>query len=114
MHEIRQELMSSTIRHARRARRTAGRLLVSGFGFGLAYYFDSVNGPVRREQLRRSLRRTALTIDSVWAPEAEDPPPVFTPLLRGLSAEEYEPHPAQRHGRAGRPTLSSGSSRRPR
>jgi hypothetical protein len=97
MHDTRQELISSTIRHARRARRTTGRLLVSGFGFGLAYYFDSENGAARREQLRGVLRRTALTIDSVWAPETGDPPPVFTPLLRGLGAEDYEPRPIRRH-----------------
>jgi hypothetical protein len=97
MHDSRQELIGSAIRHARRARRTTGRLLVSGFGFGLAYYFDSENGAARRAQLRSSLRRTALTIDSVWAPETGDPPPVFTPLLRGLSAEGYEPAPIRRH-----------------
>jgi hypothetical protein len=97
MHDMRQELMSSAIRHVRRARRTTGRLVVSGLGFGLAYYFDSENGAARREQLRRSLRRTALTIDSVWAPETGDPPPVFTPLLREFGSEGYEPRPLRRH-----------------
>jgi hypothetical protein len=97
MHDIGQELMSSAIRHARRVRRTTGRLVVSGLGFGLAYYFDAENGAARREQLRQSLRRVALTIDSVWAPETGDPPAVFTPLLRGLSSEDYEPRPVQRH-----------------
>ncbi len=96
MHGSRQELIGSVLRHARRAQRTTGRLLVSGFGFGLAYYFDSENGGVRREHLRRSLRRAALTIDSLWAPEAGDQPPVFTPLLRGLDADEYQPRLTQR------------------
>jgi hypothetical protein len=94
MHGKGQALMSSAIKQARRVRRTTGRLVVSGLGFGLAYFFDAENGGARREQLRRSLRRTAFTIDSVWAPAAGDPPAVFTPLLRGLSAEEYEPRPA--------------------
>jgi hypothetical protein len=70
--------------------------LASGFGFGLAYYFDSENGGARREHLRRSLRRAAVTIDSLWAPEVGDQPPVFTPLLRGLDADEYEPRLTQR------------------
>ncbi len=86
----RQDVMSSAIRHARRARRTTGRIVVSALGFGLAYYFDTENGVARRDQLRRSLRRTAATIDSVLAPEVGDPP-AFHPLLRGLAAEDHEP-----------------------
>ena len=53
MHDNGQGLISSAIRQARRVRRTTGRLVVSGLGFGLAYYFDMENGAERREQLRR-------------------------------------------------------------
>ncbi|HEY1651665.1 MAG TPA: hypothetical protein VGG09_07260 [Acidimicrobiales bacterium] len=70
--------------------------MVSALGFGVAYFFDTDNGAARREQLRRSLRRTVATIDSVLAPEVGDPPPVFFPLLRGLGAEEAEPRLTQR------------------
>jgi hypothetical protein len=93
MHQKGRALMSSAISQARRVRRTTGRLLVSGLGFGLAYYFDLENGGARRAHLRRSLRRTALTVDSVLAPEFDDSPPVFTPLLQGLGAKDYEPRP---------------------
>ena len=83
--------MSSAIRRRGGRGEPRAGLVVSGLGFGLAYYFDTENGGARRAHLRRSLRRTASTIDSVWGPpEVADPPPVFTPLLRGLSAEEYE------------------------
>jgi hypothetical protein len=87
-------LMSSAITHVRRVRRTTGRLLVSGLGFGLAYYFDLENGGARREHLRRSLRRTAFTVDTTWAPEFGDAPVVFTPLLQAFGAKDYEPRPA--------------------
>jgi hypothetical protein len=96
MNDTRQALISAAISQARRVRRTTGRLVVSGLGFGLAYYFDVENGSARREHLRRTLRRTAVTIDSVLAPEVVDPPPVFTPLLRSLAAEDYETEPARR------------------
>lgn len=91
MNENRQILTESAIRHVRRARKTTGRFVVSAFGFGLAYYLDAENGAARRRQLHRLLRRTAATLDSVLAPEAGDPPPVFHPLLRGLGAPERDP-----------------------
>jgi hypothetical protein len=37
-------------RHARSTRRNAGRLLFSGVGFSLAYFFDPVQGPARRKR----------------------------------------------------------------
>jgi hypothetical protein len=91
MHINRQELISSASRRGRRARRTTGRILVSGLGFGVAYYFDTENGERRRKHLYGALQRAARTIDSVWASEAGDPPPVFTPLLRALEADAEEP-----------------------
>jgi hypothetical protein len=94
MHINRQELISSAIRRGRRARRTTGRILVSALGFGVAYYFDTENGERRRKRLYEALQHAARSIDSVWAPEAGDPPPVFTPLLRALEADAEEPSAA--------------------
>ena len=91
MHINRQELISSANRRARRARRTTGRIVVSALGFGVAYYFDTENGDRRRKRLYGALQRTARSIDSVLAPEAGDPPPVFTPLLRALKPDAEEP-----------------------
>lgn len=79
MHINRQELLSSANRRARRARRTTGRILVSALGFGVAYYFDTENGEVRRQRLFKSLRRSALNVDSASAASgAEDPPRILS------------------------------------
>ncbi len=91
MHINRQELISSANRRARRARRTTGRILVSALGFGVAYYFDTENGERRRTRLYEMLQRAARSIDSVSAPEAGDPPPTFSPLLRTLKADHPSP-----------------------
>jgi hypothetical protein len=91
MHMKRQELMSSANRRARRARRTTGRILVSALGFGVAYYFDTENGGIRRKQLQRWLQQTARNVDSVLTSEVGDPPPSFSPLWRGLRALEPDP-----------------------
>jgi len=90
MHTTRLELMSSASRRARRARRTSGRILVSALGFGMAYYFDTENGAVRRRRLQRWLRHTARSVDSVLTSEVGDPPPVFSPVWRGLRALEQD------------------------
>ncbi len=98
MHTTRQELFSSASRRARRARRTSGRILVSALGFGMAYYFDTENGAARRTQLRHWLQQTARTVDSVLTSEVGDPPPVFSPVWRGLQALEPDaaaPGPVQ-------------------
>ncbi len=80
----RQGLLSSANRRIRRARRSIGRIMASVLGFGVAYYFDTENGALRRTWLRQLLQRTARSVDSVMAPEAGDPPPSFSPMLRGL------------------------------
>jgi hypothetical protein len=36
--------------HARRARKSAGRLALSGLGFSVAYFFDPDHGGARRKQ----------------------------------------------------------------
>ncbi len=91
MHINRQQLMSSTVRRARRARRTSGRILVSALGFGVAYYFDTENGDGRRKRLYGALQRGSRSIGSVLAPGAGDPPPLFTPLVRALHGDTPEP-----------------------
>ena len=98
MRTTRQELSSSASRRARRARRTTGRILVSALGFGMAYYFDTEDGAARRKQLQHWLQQTARTVDSVLTSEVGDPPPVFSPVRRGLRALESDaaaPGPAE-------------------
>jgi hypothetical protein len=89
MHVNRQEpgnsVFASAIRRVRRARRTSGRLLASALGFGVAYYFDTGNGEARRRKAQHWLGRTARRLDSVFACKAGDPPPAFSPLLRGAA-----------------------------
>ncbi len=36
--------------HVHRARKSTGRLLVSGLGFSVAYFFDPAHGSARRKQ----------------------------------------------------------------
>jgi hypothetical protein len=91
MHINRQELISSTVGRARRARRTSGRILVSALGFGVAYYFDTENGDGRRKRLYEALQRGSRSIGLVLAPGAGDPPPLFTPLVRTLHGDTPEP-----------------------
>jgi hypothetical protein len=91
MQHTQQEFIGSAIKHARRARRTTDRIAVFALGFGVAYYFDTEKGRARREQLRRSLLRTAATVDAVMTSDVIDAPPVFHPLLGGQAAEERVP-----------------------
>lgn len=84
----RQGLVSSASRRARRAKKTTGRVLFLALGFGVAYYLDTENGELRRKRLRERLQRLTHNIDSVFAPEAGDPPPVFFPVLRGHGSTE--------------------------
>lgn len=91
----RQELLSSANRRIRRGRKTTGRIVVSALGFGVAYYFDTENGAERRKKLHGLLRRTVHNIESGLAPEVDDPPPVFPPVLRTHRPEEHGQGPAE-------------------
>jgi hypothetical protein len=84
MHRQRRNVLRAATRRARRAKRTTGRILVSALGFGLAYYFDTENGPARRRRLGDRLRETAGKIDGLFAPDGapEGAPPVFHPLVQ--------------------------------
>lgn len=44
-------------RRARRAKRSAGRLLVSGLGFSAAYFLDPDHGAARRRRVVEYVRR---------------------------------------------------------
>jgi hypothetical protein len=63
--------------------------VASALGFGLAYYFDTQNGALRRKRLHQSAQRTIHQINAALAPEATDPPD-FSPILR----EQTETRPA--------------------
>ena len=91
----RQELLSSANRRIRRGRKTTGRIVVSAFGFAVAYYLDTENGAARRKRLSQFLQRTAHTIESGLAPEVDDPPAVFPPVLRTHRPEEHRQGPAE-------------------
>jgi hypothetical protein len=44
------ETLAAAAGRARRTKKSAGRLLVSGLGFSAAYFFDSEHGKARRQQ----------------------------------------------------------------
>jgi hypothetical protein len=54
---------ATVARHAHRARRSAGRIVVSAAGFSAAYYLDPENGAQRRHRLHELVRKTGATID---------------------------------------------------
>jgi hypothetical protein len=92
----RQELVRSAGRRVHGGRKTAGRIVVSALGFGVAYYFDTENGALRRKRLHQMLQRTAHKVSAAVVTDAEDPPPVFHPVLRTHRTEECAPRPGGR------------------
>lgn len=82
MQMSRQELLRSASRRMRRGKKTTGRIAVSILGFGVAYYFDTENGELRRKRLRRMAQQAFGAINDRFAPDVSDPPPVFHPVLR--------------------------------
>jgi hypothetical protein len=78
----RQELVRSASRRMRRGKRTTGRIVVSTLGFGVAYYFDTENGELRRKRLHHMAQQAVRAISERLAPDATDPPAVFHPVLR--------------------------------
>jgi hypothetical protein len=83
----RQELLRSANRRVLRARRATGRIVVSALGFGVAYYFDTENGAVRRKRLHEMVQRTVRNIEAVRASDVGDAPPVFHPAVQAFRAE---------------------------
>lgn len=96
MQTHRQELLSSASRRLRRGKKATGRIVVSALGFGLAYYFDTENGELRRKQLHQMAQRAFRTLNVALAPDVEDAPPDFTPVLRTHDSEGLAPRPAGR------------------
>ncbi len=81
MQKDRQELLRVASRRVRRGKRTTGRIVASALGFGMAYYFDTENGELRRRQLRKTVQHALSSVKDACVPSAEDPP-VFHPVLR--------------------------------
>ena len=55
-------------------------MVVSALGFGVAYYFDTENGGLRRKRLHQQVQRTLHNVESVLFSDLEDEPPVFQPV----------------------------------
>ncbi len=88
MRTNRQELLRSVSRRVRRGRRATGRLVVSALGFGVAYYFDTENGGLRRKRLQGTVHRVVADISSARASEdGGGLSPVFVPVLHALRGE---------------------------
>ncbi len=83
----RRERLRSANRRVLRARRATGRIVASALGFGVAYYFDTENGALRRKRLHQAVQRTVGKVDAVRASDVGDTPPVFDPMLRALGTE---------------------------
>jgi hypothetical protein len=84
----RQEVLHSASRRVRRGRRATGRLAVSALGFGVAYYFDTENGGLRRKRLQGTVHRVMENIAAAELSEDGRLPTVLHPALRVRRAED--------------------------
>jgi hypothetical protein len=97
----RPDVLQAAARQARRAKRTSGRVVLTALGFGLAYYFDTANGPARRRQLREHVRTAVRKIDRAFTsdPVVDDVPAVFSPLLQSTPERPtIRPRPQSKTG----------------
>ncbi len=78
----RQELVRSASKRLRRGKKASGRIVVSILGFGVAYYFDTENGELRRKRLHQLAHKAFRAVNDRLASDVTDPPPVFYPILR--------------------------------
>ena len=85
MQVSRQEVVRSAGGRIRRGRKTVGRLVVSALGFGVAYYFDTENGSLRRKRLHHAVQQTVLDVRAARAADTEGQRAVLKP---GLQSEE--------------------------
>ena len=83
----RQELLRSVSRRVRRGRRATGRIVVSALGFGVAYYFDTESGDLRRKRLRETMHRVVADISSARMSEGRGLSPVVHPVLHAFRVE---------------------------
>jgi hypothetical protein len=81
------EVLRSAGQRARRIKKTWGRMLLSAFGFAMAYYLDPQNGEPRRRRLVESLENVAGQFRPTPVPGG-DAPPFLRPLRRALHVEE--------------------------
>jgi len=68
--------------HAHRARKSAGRLAVSGLGFSVAYFFDPAHGSDRRKhavELVNRVRRTKAHVNARRGQKTAAAPTPTTP-----------------------------------
>ena len=80
MQTNRQELVRSARRRIQRGRKTTGRIVASALGFGVAYYFDSENGALRRKRFQHALRGVVRVLA---APDVGEQPVIFDPVFKG-------------------------------
>jgi hypothetical protein len=66
------ETERAVTRRIRKARRSAGRLLVSGIGFSAAYFLDPDHGATRRAQAVDVLRRARRSRQDAKAKQGTD------------------------------------------
>jgi hypothetical protein len=83
MQTNRQELVRSARRRMQRGRKTTGRIVASALGFGVAYYFDSENGALRRKRLHDAVQTALRDLSLLAAPDVGDQPVVFHPVFKG-------------------------------
>jgi hypothetical protein len=77
-------------RHARHAKRSAGRILLSGVGFSAAYFLDPDQGPARRRQASSFMKRTRQRF--AHQPAAESRPDRAEPVS-AMKNHRLVPHP---------------------
>ena len=82
MQTNRQELVRSARRRIQRGRKTTGRIVASALGVGVAYYFDTENGALRRQRLVAAGRAALRDVSILMAPDVGDPPVVFHPVFK--------------------------------
>ena len=83
----RQKLLRSASRRVRRGRRATGRIVVSALGFGVAYYFDTENGGLRRKRLHETLHRVVADISSARTSKDGGLPPVSHPAPHAFGGD---------------------------
>jgi hypothetical protein len=77
----------------RRGKKATGRIVVSTLGFGLAYYFDTENGELRRKQLRCTVRQALRGLNEALAPDVTEPAPTFHSVLRTDHGQGFSRRP---------------------
>ncbi len=82
--------IADVTRHARHAKRSAGRLLLSGVGFSAAYFLDPDQGPARRRQASNFFKRTRQRFAHQ---PASDPQAGPTEPVSAVKNHRLVPHP---------------------